>query len=98
MNITRETVEHVAKLARLELNPEEIERYTQDLSRILSLADELNALNLDDIELTPSLNEPTVLRADVPVREFSREALLKNAPEEEDGCFRVPRILDESTQ
>src|SRR5690606_35550829 len=97
MTITRETVEHVAKLARLELNPAEVDRYTRDLSRILQMVDELNALNLDDIDVALSLEHPAVLREDKPVREFTRDELLKNAPSEEEGFFQVPRILSEST-
>lgn len=96
MTITQETVEHVAKLARLELTPDEIQRYTQDLGKILSLVEQLNEVDLSQIEVEMDVNAPTNFREDKPIREFSREALLKNAPHEEDGFFRVPKILGDS--
>jgi len=96
MTITQETVEHVAKLARLELTPDEIQRYTQDLGKILSLVEQLNEVDLSQIEVGMDVNTPTNFREDKPVREFNREALMKNAPHEEDGFFRVPKILGDS--
>ena len=96
MTITQETVEHVAKLARLELTPEETQSYTQDLSKILSLVEQLNELELSDTEVGLAVDAPTVFREDKAVREFSREELLANAPHEEDGFFRVPKILGDS--
>lgn len=99
MSITPETVAHVAKLARLELSSDEIERYSRDLSGILGLVQELDALDLDavSLEMTPeeAAREPVVFRADVAVREFERDALLAIAPSAEDGCFRVPKILSD---
>lgn len=102
MTITKETVEHVAKLARLELTPDEVDRYTHDLANILSLVEQLNALDLDGISLEMTPQEagqtPTVFREDVGVREFDRETLLAIAPHEEDGFYRVPRILGEAAE
>ena len=99
MSISPETVSHVAKLARLELSPEEIDRFSKDLSGILGLVKELDALDLDGISLEMSEEEASkaevVLRKDEARREFDREVILANAPEAEDGCFRVPRILSE---
>lgn len=95
MTITQETVQHVAKLARLALTPEETERYTQDLGKILTLVEQLNELDLSDISVELQVNEPTVFRADEGKREFTRDELLANAPQEEEGFFRVPRILSE---
>lgn len=97
MTITQETVQHVAKLARLELTPEETERYTQDLGKILKLVEELNEVDLSQVELDMDTSTETVFRADKPVREFTREELIKNAPSEEDGFFRVPKILGDSS-
>jgi aspartyl-tRNA(Asn)/glutamyl-tRNA(Gln) amidotransferase subunit C len=97
MTITQETVEHVAKLARLELTPDEVTRYTQDLGKILSLVEQLNEVDLSQVDLALQVDAPTVFRADEAVREFDRETLLKNAPHEEDGFFRVPKILSDNT-
>ncbi len=96
MNITKDTVEHVAKLARLELSPEEAERYTQELSKILTFMDQLNELDLSQVDVALSVDQPTVFREDIGKREFDPTSVLKNAPEEEDGFFRVPKILDET--
>ena len=101
--ISTETVAHVAKLARLELTDEELGKVQQDLSRILGLVVQLNALNLDQLNQddvhgtmtdNPSPLSPIVLREDVPKQAMDREVLLKNAPHEEDGFFRVPQILE----
>ena len=96
MTITQETVQHVAKLARLELTPDEVQRYTQDLGKILSLVEQLNEVDLSQIELALQAEQPTVFREDKGVREFTRETLMANAPDEEDGFFRVPKILGDS--
>jgi aspartyl-tRNA(Asn)/glutamyl-tRNA(Gln) amidotransferase subunit C len=101
--ITTETVAHVAKLARLELTEDELGKVQQDLSRILGLVDQLNQLNLDqlnpeDVHGTMTLDQtdqhPIVLREDAPKAPMGRDVLLKNAPHEEDGFFRVPQILE----
>lgn len=99
--ITEEAVQHVAKLARLALTEDELKQYTQDLGQILALISQLDSLNLDQVDMTLTASDladlPTVYRADVSHREFNREDILKNAPSEEDGFFRVPQILDTPT-
>lgn len=95
--ITEETVLHVAKLARLELTSEETERYTQELSKILHLVDQLSELDLSGRHLEVQSEYPTLFRSDDTTWDFNREELLANAPQEENGFFRVPRILDEGS-
>ncbi len=97
MTITQETVEHVAKLARLELTPDEVQRYTQDLGKILTLVEQLNEVDLSQIEVGMETNVPTNFREDKQIREFSHNELLANAPAEEDGFFRVPKILGDNS-
>lgn len=92
--ITDETVKHVARLARLELNEADIQQYTADLGKIMTLVDELSSLPMEDID-TMTGAEPTVFREDVVLKDHTRDALMANAPHEEDGFFRVPKILDE---
>ncbi len=94
MSITPETVEHVAKLARLAITPDEAQRYSKDLSNIMTLVAQLEALDLSAIELDPETPQANILRPDVAVREFEPDALLANAPDREERFFRVPRILD----
>ena len=98
MTITQETVEHVAKLARLELTPDEIQRYTQDLTNILSLVEQLNAVDLSQVEVEMDTTAAAVLREDKANREFTRDELMANAPDVEDGFFRVPKILGDTTE
>ncbi len=102
MTITKETVEHVARLARLELTPDEVVRYTDDLANILTLVEQLDALDLAGVSVETSPEEaqavPTVFREDRGVREFDRDTLLAIAPCEEDGFYRVPRILADDAE
>jgi aspartyl-tRNA(Asn)/glutamyl-tRNA(Gln) amidotransferase subunit C len=93
--ITHADVEHVARLARLALSKEEVERLTVDLGGILEHAEDLAALDLDGIAPTahplPLVN---VFRPDVVGPTLDRDEVLAAAPAAEDGRFRVPRILD----
>jgi aspartyl-tRNA(Asn)/glutamyl-tRNA(Gln) amidotransferase subunit C len=93
--ITRDEVEHVARLARLAITPDEAERLTHELAGILEHADDVAALDLADIPPTahplPLVN---VLRRDEVRPTLPRDEVLAAAPDAEDGRFRVPRILD----
>jgi aspartyl-tRNA(Asn)/glutamyl-tRNA(Gln) amidotransferase subunit C len=88
-------VEHVARLARLALADDEIDRLIVDLGGILEYAEDLAALDLDGVPPTahplPLVN---VFRADVIGPTLDREEVLAEAPAAEDDRFRVPRILD----
>ncbi len=96
--LTLEEVEHIASLARLELTPEEKERYRQQLSAILEYAARLQALDTSGIPPTSSVLPPrSVLRPDVPAASLGREDILRNAPLAGDnGTFRVPPVLDQA--
>ncbi|MDX6622466.1 MAG: aspartyl-tRNA(Asn)/glutamyl-tRNA(Gln) amidotransferase subunit [Solirubrobacterales bacterium] len=89
--IDREQVLHVAKLARLKLSEEEVERMTGELSHILEHVDRIAQMDLDGVEPTSHVVAlENVLRADMPRPSLPREAALANAPEPVDGAFRVP--------
>lgn len=91
--ITKEQVEHVAKLARLSLTEEEKELYTKQLSSILDYIDQLNQVKTEGVEpMTQPIPKVNVLREDVVKKQFERQDVLKNAPHEEYGFFRVPKI------
>ena len=91
--ITKEQVEHVAKLARLELTNEEKELYTKQLSKILDYIDQLNEVNTKGVEpMTQPIPTVNVIREDIVKKQFERSEMLKNAPHEEYGFFRVPKI------
>jgi aspartyl-tRNA(Asn)/glutamyl-tRNA(Gln) amidotransferase subunit C len=89
--IDREQVLHVARLARLELADEEIERMASELSGILEHVDRIAALDLDGVEPTSHVVAlENVLRADEPRPSLPRERALFQAPDPADGAFRVP--------
>jgi aspartyl-tRNA(Asn)/glutamyl-tRNA(Gln) amidotransferase subunit C len=89
--IDRQQVLHVARLARLELSDEEIDRMAGELSGILEHVDRIAALDLDDVEPTTHVVRlANVLRADTPDPSLPRELALENAPDPADGAFRVP--------
>ncbi|RME88094.1 MAG: Asp-tRNA(Asn)/Glu-tRNA(Gln) amidotransferase subunit GatC [Anaerolineae bacterium] len=94
--LTREEVEHIATLARLRLSDEELERYREQLSAILDYVAKLQELDTSDIPPTSSvLTEATPLRADEPRPGLEREALLRNAPAQEKGQFKIPPVFEE---
>lgn len=94
--ITRDTVRHVAKLARLELSEQEEAQLTEQLGAILGYVEQLNAVDTEGVEPTAhALPIANVLRSDEPHASLSRDEVLQNAPASEAGMFRVPRILSE---
>ena len=97
MSLTRKEVEHIARLARLELSEEEIERFQRQLSDILDYAARLGELDTANIAPTASvLPARSVLRPDVPGEPLTRPALLQNAPQAEDDQFRVPPVMEDN--
>ena len=97
MAISREEVEHVARLARLELTEDEVERFGGQLSAVLERAQRIQALDLDDVPPTAHpVDLSNVWRDDVVVPFEDVAAILANAPLIEDGRFRVPQILEDA--
>ena len=91
--ITVKDVEHVAKLARLELTDEEKELYTKQLGDVLKYVEQMNEVDTSDVKpMTQVVDFCNVMREDVPNLEISKEALMSNAPDEENGFFKVPKI------
>lgn len=96
MKITREEVEHVARLARLALSEEEREKMRAQLDAILTYIDKLNELDTSQAEPTSHvIPMNNVFRDDVVRPSLSQEEALVNAPDRHDAFFRVPRILEE---
>ena len=95
MALTQGEVEHIARLARLDLSGEEIERYRQQLSDILDYAARLQSLDTGDISPTFSvLPGRSVFREDEPRPGLTTGELLRNAPEVEAKQFRIPQVFD----
>ena len=89
--IDRDQVLHVARLARLRLTDEEIERMTGELSSILDHIEKIGELDLDDVAPTSHVTElENVLRADEPRPSLPRERALAEAPDDDGEGFRVP--------
>ena len=106
--ITTEDVRHVANLARLEFNKEEMEHFTDQLARILGYIGKLDELETDEVPPTSHIHPHQVFimgseteashvaRPDVVKPSYPREEVLANAPEAEEGYFGVPRVVDRS--
>jgi len=94
MKITREEVEHVAMLARLELKPEEVERMTARLDTILSYAAKLDELDTEGVAVTTHTQNITNAFREDEVREsLDRHKALANGPGRNDEAFVVPRVI-----
>ena len=92
--ITTADVVKVAKLARLDLQPAEIERMTAQLDGMLEHFADMDALDLSEVEpMTQPFPLHKVFREDVVVAGLERDEVLAMAPEAEDGRFRVPPII-----
>ena len=91
--ITVKDVEHVAKLARLELTEEEKVLYTKQLGDVLKYVDQMNEVDTSNVKpMTQVVDFSYVMREDIPNQEISKEDLMSNAPDEENGFFKVPKI------
>ena len=89
--IDREQVLHVARLARLELTDDEVERMSGELSAILDHVERMHELDLDGVEPTSHVVAlQNVLRADEPRPSWPRERILEPAPDPAERAFRVP--------
>lgn len=89
--LTRDDVEKVAYLARLDLTPDEIEHATDQLSDMLEHFADIDALDLDDVEpMTQPYPLVNVMRDDVVEPGLDRDSILAGAPQAEGGRFRVP--------
>jgi aspartyl-tRNA(Asn)/glutamyl-tRNA(Gln) amidotransferase subunit C len=93
MEITREDVLHVARLARLEIPEDQVERVQAELGAILEAVSKVSELDLEDVEPTSHpLDLVNVWGADEPRPSLSPEDALANAPDPVDGAFRVPAV------
>ena len=93
MEIGRDEVLHVAKLARLALSEQEIEKFRAQLSAILEAVGKVSELDLDGVPATSHpLDLGNVLAEDEPAPCLSREDALANAPDPEGGFFGVPPV------
>lgn len=93
--VSKEVIEYVADLSRINLAEEEKETLTKDLQDIIEFANQLESVNVEGIEATAHLmGVENAFREDIVTNSEMREALLENAPTKKEGCFYVPKIVE----
>jgi len=95
MKITREQVEHVAVLARLALDDEELDTLTGQMDAILGYVEKLNGLDTEGIVPTShAVPMENAFRVDEVRASLANAEALGNAPASDKGCFRVPKVIE----
>jgi aspartyl-tRNA(Asn)/glutamyl-tRNA(Gln) amidotransferase subunit C len=85
-------IKHIAKLSRLRVNDDEVEKFTQDMENIVSMIE--NLPQLDDTGALVDPTNPMILREDVAEHRFRRDELMQNAPQKKAGCVVVPKVVE----
>lgn len=95
MAITKEQVQHVAKLAKLSFLDEELNAFTEQLGKIIDMVETLEEVDTENVPFTSNVAQLiNVMREDVAEKGWNRDELMRNVPESEDGFIRVPAIID----
>jgi aspartyl-tRNA(Asn)/glutamyl-tRNA(Gln) amidotransferase subunit C len=95
MSVSNEQVRHIAKLARIAMSDEEIERLAPELNNILGWVEQLEEVNTDGVEpLATVIDQKMRLRDDVVTEGDIRDEILANAPEAQHGFFAVPKVIE----
>ena len=95
MKVTRDTIEHIAGLARLNITEAEKDKLTLEMENILSYVDKLNELDTTGLKpMEHVIPLKNVLREDKAEKSYDRDIMLANAPSSEDGCFKVPKVVE----
>ena len=94
MEVSKEEILHIAKLARLKLKDEEIPDYIKNLEDILNFANVVNRAPIDGLDTSiGAINNFNVFRKDE-IKVFEdNKVLLENAPEQEDNMFKIPKVI-----
>ena len=94
-SVSAEELAHIAHLARLALDPSDIPRLSEELARILTLVDQMNAIDTAGLEpVAHPVDMGQRLRSDEVREPGQRELLQRGAPEVEDGLYLVPRVIE----
>lgn len=95
MAISEEQAKHVAKLAKLSFPPEELHEFTAQLGKIIDMVELLEEVDTEGVPFTSNVVETVnVMRPDRAEPGMSRDDLMRNVPESEDGYIKVPAIID----
>lgn len=93
--VSREDVKHIAELSKLEFSDEELEYFAEEFSKIIEYVGQLKEVNTEGVNPTYNVSSKTQpLREDVVRQSLKKEEVLKNAPEEQYGYFKLPSIMD----
>ena len=94
MQVSKEEILHIANLARLNLEDDEIEKYIENLEDILNFANIVNNAPIENLGITIGANEAkNVFRKDEIKIFEDNEALLQNAPSAEQNMFKIPKVI-----
>jgi len=97
VKLTKDEVRHVAELARLQLSEAELEAYAGQLGQILTYAQQVQSVDTSDVPPTPQVLPLTnVLAEDAPQAGLSVAQAVENAPDADDGYFRVIAVFDDA--
>lgn len=95
MQVSKEEILHIANLANLKLKEEEVENYLVNLQDILNFANIVNNAPIEGLEETIGVEDKyNVFRKDEVKQTTSKEELLQNAPEQQDGMFKIPKVMN----
>ena len=95
MSVTPEQVRHIAKLARIAMSEEEVEKLAPELNNILGWVEQLGEVDTDGVEpLATVIEQKLRLREDAVTDGDCRDAILANAPDAEHGFFAVPKVIE----
>ena len=98
MKINDELLQHIAHLARLEFEGDELNEIKGDMSKIIGFMDKLSELDTEDVEpLIFMTDKVNVLREDKPERTLSSEDALRNAPKKDSDYFRISKVLNKKS-
>ena len=94
MEISREEILHIADLASLKIEENEIENYRANLQDILNFANVINEANTENIEVSLGTNDNVNVFREDEIKEFeNKKGLLQNAPEQENNMFKIPKVI-----
>ncbi len=94
MSVTKNDVEHIAKLAKLKFKEDEINEFTSQLNQVLEYVDKLNELDTENVEpLSHPVEGENVFREDVLKNSISTDDALKNSASKTDEYFKVPKVI-----
>ena len=96
MSVSKDEVRYIAKLSKLNVGDEKLDKMTSDLSSIVEFANNLSTIDIDGVRPTAHiLDIKNVFRKDEVSDSYNREEILKNAPESQAGCISVPKVVEQ---